>query len=208
MEGVIVGAKKSRIDDDHLGRQRRPGSATPSPATEWSRANTRSASARSGYELPVTSVDVAAQPAQLDLQLKKVTSTSKLVMQLSNGELLTSVPGTHENKVALGNCVNCHTLQKVLFSRYTAEEMVPVVQRMAMHTNNSSPLHPWTRPRASLPRAPTERQIAAAKYFSTINLSSADTFEFPLKTMPRPKGKATSGDLHHLRLAAARCSPA
>ena len=38
---------------------------------------------------------------------------------------------------------------------------------------------------------PTERQIAAAKYFSTINLSSADTFAFPLKTLPRPKGRAT-----------------
>ncbi len=33
--------------------------------------------------------------------------------------------------------------------------------------------------------------MAAAKYFSTVNLSSADTFEFPMKTMPRPKGKAT-----------------
>ena len=60
-----------------------------------------------------------------------------------------------------------------------------------MHTNNSSPMHPWSRPRPSSPRPPTARQIAAAKYFSTINLSSADTFAFPLKTLPRPKGKAT-----------------
>jgi streptogramin lyase len=143
-----------------------------------------------GYELPSTSVDVTAQPAHLDLQLNKVTGTSKLAMQLSNGELLTSVPGTQEEKMALGGCVNCHTLQKVLFSRYSAEEMVPVVQRMATHTNNSSPLHPWTRPaKPAIP--PTARQIAAAKYFSTINLSSADTFEFSLKTLPRPKGKAT-----------------
>ena len=29
------------------------------------------------------------------------------------------------------------------------------------------------------------------KYLSSINLSSMDTFEFPLKTLPRPKGKAT-----------------
>jgi streptogramin lyase len=111
-------------------------------------------------------------------------------MQLSNGELLTSLPGSWEDKMALGNCVNCHTLQKVLFSRYNAEEMAPVVQRMAMHTNNSSPLHPWMRP-AKPASPPTARQIAAAKYFATINLSAQDTFEFPLKTMPRPKGKAT-----------------
>jgi streptogramin lyase len=135
-------------------------------------------------------VDVTADPAQLDLQLNKVTSNSKLVMQLSNGELLNSVPGTWDDKMALGNCVNCHTLQRVLFSRYNPEEMAPIVQRMAMHTNNSSPLHPWMRPpRPASP--PTARQIAAAKYFSTLNLSSQDTFEFPLKTMPRPKGKAT-----------------
>src|SRR5256885_3308223 len=41
-----------------------------------------------GYELPSTSVDVTAQPTQLDLQLKKVTGTSKLAMQLSNAELI------------------------------------------------------------------------------------------------------------------------
>jgi virginiamycin B lyase len=188
-EGVIVGAKKAGstvttwVVSDAQGQY-----SFPSDRMEPGKY---AISIRAvGYELPRTSVDVAGEPAHLDLQLNKVTSTSKLVMQLSNGELLTSVPGTHEDKMALGNCVNCHTLQRVLFSRYTAEEMAPVVQRMAMHTNNSSPLHPWNRPpRPASP--PTERQIAAAKYFSTLNLSSTDTFEFPLKTMPRPKGKAT-----------------
>lgn len=80
--------------------------------------------------------------------------------------------------------------------------MVPVVQRMAAHTNNSSPLHPWNRPVEGPARPPTERQIALAKYLSTINLSSTDTFEFALKTLPRPKGKAiqviyTTYDLPH-----------
>jgi virginiamycin B lyase len=189
MEGVIVGAKKDG-----------------STVTTWVVSNSQgqysflrdrmepgkyAISIRAvGYELPKTSVDVTAEPTQQDLQLNKVTSNSKLVMQLSNGELLNSVPGTSEDKMALGNCVNCHTLQRVLFSRYNPEEMAPIVQRMAMHTNNSSPLHPWMRPpRPASP--PTARQIAAAKYFSTLNLSSQDTFEFALKTMPRPKGKAT-----------------
>jgi virginiamycin B lyase len=145
-----------------------------------------------GYELPRTSVDVTAQPTELDLQLNKVTSTSKLAMQLSNGELLMSVPGTREEKMlGLGACVNCHTLQRVLFSRYNADEMAQVVQRMAMHTNNSSPMHPWVRPSEGPAGPPTARQIALAKYLSTINLSANDSFEFPLKTLPRPKGKAT-----------------
>jgi virginiamycin B lyase len=189
MEGVIIGAKKvgstmtTWVVSNAQGQYNFP--------RERMEPGKYAVSIRAvGYELPSTSVDVTAQPTHLDLQLNKVTSTSKLAMQLSNGELLTSVPGTQEEKMALGGCVNCHTLQKVLFSRYSAGEMVPVVQRMATHTNNSSPLHPWTRP-AKPASPPTDRQIAAAKYFSTINLSAADTFEFSLKTLPRPKGKAT-----------------
>lgn len=190
MEGVIVGAKKVGstitiwVVSNAQGQYGFP--------RERMEPGTYAMSIRAaGYELPGTSVDVTAQPTRLDLPLKKVTSTSKLAMQLSNAELILSVPGTPEEKVALAGCVNCHTLQRVLFSRYTAEEMVPVVQRMATHTNNSSPLYPWTRPVEGSAHPPTERQIASAKYLSTINLSSTDTFQFALKTLPRPKGKAT-----------------
>ena len=190
MEGVIVGAKKvgstitTWVVSDAQGQYRFPRDRMePGEYAVSIRA--------AGYELPATSVDVTAQPVHLDLQLNKITSTSKLAAQLSNGELLLNVPGTWEEKTALGGCVNCHTLQRVLFSRYSAEELVPIVQRMAMHTNNSSPLHPWMRPSGGAARPPTARQIAAAKYFSTLNLSSVDSFEFPLKALPRPKGKAT-----------------
>jgi virginiamycin B lyase len=189
MEGVIVGAKKEGSTITTWVVSNAQGQYSfPRERMEPGKYAIKVRAA--GYELPNTSVDVTAEPTQIDLQLNKVTSTSKLVNQLSNGELLGSLPGMPEDKMALGNCVNCHTLQRVLFSRYTAEEMIPVVQRMAMHTNNSSPLHPWMRP--PRPASPaTARQIAAAKYFSTINLSAADSFEFPLKTMPRPKSKAT-----------------
>src|SRR5579864_8026798 len=154
MEGVIVGAKK-------MG----------SPITIWVVSNAQGqytfprerlesgkyaiAVRAVGYELPKTSVDVAAEPTQLDLQLNKVTNTSKVVMQMSNGELIMSVPGTPQQKVALGGCVNCHTLQRVLFSHFNADEMTQVVQRMSMHTNNSSPIHPWMRP-VAYPHAPAE----------------------------------------------------
>jgi virginiamycin B lyase len=189
MEGVIVGAKKEGSTMTTWVVSSAQGQYSfPSDRMEPGKY---AISIRAvGYELPKTSANVTGEPTQLDLQLNKVTSNSKLVMQVSNGELLNSVPGTWDDKMALGNCVNCHTLQRVLFSRYNAEEMAPVVQRMAMHTNNSSPLHPWMRP-SKPASAPTARQIAAAKYFSTVNLSAQDTFEFPLKTMPRPKGKAT-----------------
>ena len=35
---------------------------------------------------------------------------------------------------------------RVMFSRFNADEMTQVVQRMGLHTNNSSPMHPWFRP--------------------------------------------------------------
>jgi streptogramin lyase len=187
MEGVIVGAKKAG-----------------SPIATWVVSNAQgqysfprermqpgkyAISVRAaGYELPKTSIDVTAQPAQLDLQLEKVTSASKLAMQLSNGELIASVPGTPEQKRMLGGCVNCHTLQRVLFSRFNADDMAQVVQRMSLHTNNSSPLHPWMRP--VHPPAPAQA-TPFSKYLSSINLSATDTFEFPLRALPRPKGKAT-----------------
>src|SRR5690348_6119650 len=71
-----------------------------------------------GYELPKTSVDVTDQPAHLDLQLDKVTRAMKLATQFSNAEFFVSIPGTPQEKRALGNCVTCHTLHRVLFSRF------------------------------------------------------------------------------------------
>src|SRR5438105_13883537 len=85
MEGVIVGAKK-----------------VGSTITTWVVSNAQgqysfprdrmepgkyAVSIRAvGYELPDTSVDVTAQPTELDLQVKKVTTTSGLALQLSNAE--------------------------------------------------------------------------------------------------------------------------
>src|ERR1043165_9564087 len=47
-----------------------------------------------GYELPRTSADVTAQGAHVDLQLSKITRATKVAEQMSNGEILMSVPGT------------------------------------------------------------------------------------------------------------------
>ena len=190
MEGVLVGAKKAGstittwVVSDAQGRYGFP--------RERLQAGKYAISVRAvGYELPKTSVDVGEQPTQLDLELNKVTRTSKLAAQLSNGEWLMSVPGSREQKSLLSGCVNCHTLARVLFTHFNSDEMAQVVERMAMHTNNSSPLHPWLRPVENSLRPPTAGQMMLGKYLSSINLSAMDTFEFPLKTLPRPKGKAT-----------------
>jgi streptogramin lyase len=69
-------------------------------------------------------------------------------------------------------------------------------------------MHPWVRPaEPDDDEAPNERQIAMAKYFASINLSAQDTFKFPLKTLPRPKGKATQVIYTDYELARPDSSP-
>jgi len=190
MEGVIVGAKKAGSTITTWVVSNAEGQyAFPRERMEPGKY---AISVRAvGYELAKTSVDVTAQPAQLDLQLDKVTRTAKLAMQLTNAEWLMSLPGTREATM-LGGCSTCHTWQRILFSRFNAEEMTQVARRMSMHSNNSSPLHPWMRPGVPPERTEVvERAGALGQYVSSVNLSTRDTFEFPLKTLPRPKGKAT-----------------
>jgi len=191
LEGVLVGARKAGstiatwVVTDARGEYRFPRDRMD-PGTYAIRIRAV------GYKLPATSVDVTGHAARLDLQLAKVTRATELGLQLSNTEWLMSVPGTQAQKVALAGCVNCHSLQRVLLSRFDAEEMAQVVQRMRRHTNNSSLLHPWMRPPEDFPHAPpTAAQRDLGKYLASINLSERDTFEFPLKTLPRPKGKGT-----------------
>jgi hypothetical protein len=190
MEGVLVGAKKAGSTITTWVVSNAQGQYT-FPRDRMTPGKYAISIRAVGYELPGTSVDVTADPASLDLQLNKVTRATKLAMQMSNAELLMSVPGTREQRQQFAGCVNCHTLQRVLFTRFGPEEMAEVVQRMSMHTNNSSPMHPWMRPQEYPLKPPTTGQVTFGKYLSSINLSSSDTFEYPLKTMPRPKGKGT-----------------
>src|SRR5436190_10441638 len=143
-----------------------------------------------GYELPATSVDVKGDITHLDLPLTKLTRPMKIATQMSNGELIMSAPGTPQQRASLGGCVNCHSLQRVFLSHFDPLEMSIVAARMPRHTNNSSPMHPWFRPQEGPLPVMTE-PTTMGRYLSSINLSAADTFQFPLKTLPRPKGKAT-----------------
>jgi streptogramin lyase len=140
-----------------------------------------------GYELPnPTQVDVAAKDAALDLNLVK---TKDLEHQLSSGEWLQSFPGTKQFKEAMFNCTSCHSLERPARSHYNAEAMAKVVQRMSTWAQGSMP----TQPQPQLGRKigpPTAGQTALGKYISTINLSEGER-PYPLKTDPRPTGKAT-----------------
>lgn len=189
MEGVLVGAKRAGSTISTWVVSNSQG--------EYSFPRDRMQSGKYaisiravGYELPPTSVDLTTQSMRQDLQLTKITRPMKIAAQMSNAELIMSAPGTPAQKTSLGGCVNCHTLQRVFFSHFDPLEMSTVAARMPRHTNNSSPLHPWFRPQEA-PIPPMMEPTTQGRYLSSINLSATDTFQFPLKTLPRPKGKAT-----------------
>ena len=145
-----------------------------------------------GYVLPATSVTLAKDPASLDLKLGKA-SYETLALQMSNSEWIQSAPGTPANKISLLRCLDCHGLQRPLFSKKNADDMAYTVQRMTVHTANASPNFPFFAQNASevLANPPSKGEAEVAAYIASINLSTGDKWPYPLKTMPRPKGKAT-----------------
>jgi virginiamycin B lyase len=208
MEGVVVSTKRSgstmtvSVMTDAQGRFAFPADRLE-PGTYAIRIRA------TGYDLEgPSSVDVAAgRTAQLDLKLAK---TKDLAAQLTNGEWFLSWPGTTEMKNGLLNCTQCHTLERVARSTHDAEQWVKVLQRMGRYAQGSTPERPQLRPhehgggnnnpimqqsmsgREGEDPVMKDRVGAAAKYLATINLSEGRTaWTYPLKTYPRPSGKAS-----------------
>ncbi|HWG07210.1 MAG TPA: carboxypeptidase regulatory-like domain-containing protein [Beijerinckiaceae bacterium] len=192
MEGVVVSAKREggtitvSVVSDAQGEYHFPaGKLDPGKYDVTIRAI--------GYDLPApASVDVGAQsPAHLDLDL---TKTAHLSNQLTNAEWLVSMPGTPQQKDQLaGGCGECHTLQRLVNSTHDAAEMAKVVQRMHAHTTNAAPMHPFFLQTAAktMEDQPAKAEQDLGAFIATINLSTSDAWNYPLKTFPRPKGKAT-----------------
>jgi streptogramin lyase len=193
MEGVLVSAKKegatitTTVVTDAQGRysfaatRMEPGKYTISVRAI-------------GYRLdgPKT-VDVpAGNSGTADLKLGKVKS---LVPQLSNGEWLLSLPGPDKQKAFLTMCVGCHTLQRVLTSTHDAAEFQQVFLRMARYSPGSSPTHPQPLlpgPRGERPVVTGDAAKAAAEFLASVSLGNAEAIEYPIKTLPRPKGRSTN----------------
>jgi len=153
-----------------------------------------------GYELdrPET-VEVAAseapdrKAATKDLKLGK---TKDLAAQLSNGEWLSSIPGTDKQKDQLLNCVGCHRVERIMRSKYDSNAfLTQILPRMQSYVQQSLPIHPQLRPAERLMEERGEDRIEiyrnVADFLSTINLSKTDAWKYELKTLPRPKGQAT-----------------
>ncbi len=186
MEGVLVSAQEAgspitvTVVSDALGRFRFPdGRLSPGHYTLRIRAT--------GYDLagPET-VELGAGPADVAI---KLTKTADLAAQLTNTEWLMSMPGTAEQKQPLMECMSCHTLQRIVRSTFNAEQFVPVLARMASYANNT------IQARVQMRVAPVKINTAVvaklAAYLATINLSNGPVWNYELKTLPRPKGRAT-----------------
>ena len=195
MEGVLVSAKRvgstvtTTVVSDAQGRYSFPRNRLqPGPHMVRVRAV--------GYETenPGAIEVTAEKAAELDIELAKAQD---LAPQLSNGEWLLSLPGTDEQKKEFLNCTTCHTLERVVRSRDDAAEFAKVIQRMSGYSQGSTPQRPQSRPGhgggmgQALPLEGDARQAKAAQYAASINLSKVPRWQFPLKALPRPKGKAT-----------------
>jgi streptogramin lyase len=157
-----------------------------------------------GYELDQpagseNSIEVraldAAQPEATtrDIRLRK---TADLAAQLSNAEWLESIPGSDQQKDQLLNCVGCHRVERIMRSKYDSDGfLTQILPRMQGYVQQSLPIHPQLRPAERLMEERGEDRIeifrAVADYLSTINLSATEPWKYPLKTLPRPTGRAT-----------------
>ena len=193
LEGVLVSAKRAgstitvTVVSDAQGHYSFPaGKLEPGQYALTVRA--------AGYELEQRgAADVAAnKAATADLVLHKVED---LAPQLTNAEWLASMPGSDQQKTSLLNCMGCHTVQRIVNSQHTAEEFRQVLKRMSGYANQSTSLHPQRR-RAErlLEERGDQREAAQAKqaeWLASINLSHGAEWDYPLKALPRPTGRAT-----------------
>jgi len=193
MEGVLVTAKKTgstiaiTVVSDETGRYRFPSSKLePGQYSLRMRAV--------GYEMDDPGmIEVAAgNAATADLKLHKAKD---LTTQLTNSEWMQSVPGTPDQKGSLLNCVQCHTVERIVKSKHDADEFMKTLTRMGGWANQSVPARPQRRlaERMLEEKGDTRNQNRRkqAEFLATINLSSNPTFSYDLKTFPRPKGRAT-----------------
>ena len=194
MEGVLVSAQRAgspitiTVVSDAQGNYRFPeGKMEPGAYQLRIRA--------AGYDLEGAGdfrVE-AGSPRTRDLHLVK---TADLAAQLTNAEWMASMLGTAAEKRALLNCVACHTLERVVRSKYTPEEfLTAVLPRMQAYVNQSIPAAPQLRKGERLMEERGDQRVQIYRelgdFLAKVNLSRSPTWSYALKTFPRPTGEST-----------------
>jgi hypothetical protein len=189
MEGVLVTAKKDgssvavTVISDEKGHY-----AFPADRLETGHYSLKIRAL--GYILDgPRSVDVTGSGATADVKLKEAMN---LAPQLTNADWLNSAPGTEQEKRDLVACATCHTLSRPLTSAYTKDQLIgDVFPRMAAMASQAFPVQVQKRAEARDQARTFGGVDRLANYISSINLSSAADFKFPLKGAGRPHGKDT-----------------
>jgi streptogramin lyase len=215
MEGVVVNARRAganftvSVVTDAQGRYTFPQShLDPGTYTVTIRA--------AGYELsgPATASVEANHTAALNLGLQKAKD---LLPQLTSVEIAMSLPGdgntidrfVHQRL----SCAYCHTYNRIVKSRHSADEWVSVINRMASyypdgcassdHGRGGCHKKGWSDRFAKestwglgaglgQTARPGFDKVELGQFLATINLSGGKTqLPYELKTLPRPNGKAT-----------------
>ncbi len=187
MEGVLVSAQRDgspvsvTVVTDATGHYAFPADRLPSGRYGLRIRTT-------GYEIASLAAPeiVAGVTTTADIALRKLADYSA---QLTSTEWLMSMPGTPEQKRPLIECMSCHTLERVVRSKFTADEFVSVLKRMANYANNSTMAR--VQMRASERDVPEDRARRVAEYLASVNLSQRDHWNYELKVLPRPTGRAT-----------------
>src|SRR6516225_6643865 len=177
MEGVLVSAQRTgspisvTVVTDHAGRYGFPADRMlPGHYALRIRAI--------GYELgSPAGVEVAAKgTVTADLALRKVDD---IASQLTSTEWLISMSGTPEQKRPLIECMSCHTLERVVRSKFTADEFVGVLKRMGNYSNNSTMAH--VQPRKVERDVPDDRARKVGEYLATVNLRKTTRWHYAHK---------------------------
>lgn len=208
MEGVLVTARRDganfdiSVVSDAQGKYSFPRShVSPGHYTIKIRAV--------GFDLtsPGTVEVPEGKTATLDLMLDKAKDVSS---QITSVEWLNSLTGSDDEKAMLQreimSCTYCHSLERIIKSRHTAEQFMPVINRMATYYPDGSMAGTEGRGRAKLEGkevaervakspvwgyAPTVKKSDLVAYLASINMSGGRSLPADLKTLPRPQGKAT-----------------
>jgi len=195
MEGVLVSAKKVNstitvtVVTDAQGQYRFP-TAKLSPGQYGLRIRAV------GYDIDSPSNVEITQGKTTTANLK-LSPAHDLASQLSNSEWLLSFPGTEQQKSSIRACTHCHTLERVAKSRYDVDKLTSVIERMSTYPQLSFPfmIQKLVAARIGGGEEPLEQRQEGwqrqAKYLTTLNLSSSPEWNYHMKTLARPKGRAT-----------------
>jgi streptogramin lyase len=153
------------------------------------------------YHLEIGAIGYTlAGPSEVSLR-EGSTTTANLSLrtvrniddQMTNSEWLLSMPGNVQQKGLLLNCTTCHTIERIVTSRFSAQDFMGVMHQMSQFANQAFDLQPQMRVQLSNSQSGNwgTGQQTLARFMASVNESATGKLDYPLKTLPRPQGRAT-----------------